>query len=54
MRSDDLTLPGDVALRRTGYALIAALVATFGAIVWTLFDPSDNMVWAGPKFGLKL
>ena len=44
MRSDDLTLPGDIALRRTGYALAAALAATFAAIVWTLFDRSDNIV----------
>lgn len=44
MRSDDLTLPGDIALKRAGYALVAALVATFGAIVWTLFDRSDNIV----------
>ncbi|TAD71549.1 MAG: hypothetical protein EAY70_13915 [Sphingomonadales bacterium] len=44
MRSDDLHLPGDIAILRTFYALIAALVATFGAIVWTLFDRSDNIV----------
>ncbi len=44
MRSDDLRLPGDIALLRTGYALAAALVATFGAIVWALFDRSDNIV----------
>ncbi len=44
MRSDDIHLPGDIALLRTGYALMAALIATFGAIVWTLFDRSDNIV----------
>lgn len=44
MRSEDLYLPGDIALRRTGYALAAALAATFGAIVWTLFDRSENIV----------
>jgi hypothetical protein len=44
MRSDDLHLPGDVAILRTIYALVAALVVTFGAIVWTLFDRSDNIV----------
>jgi hypothetical protein len=44
MRSEELHLPGDIALRRTGYALAAALVATFGAIVWTLFDRSENIV----------
>ncbi|MFO6428753.1 7TM domain-containing protein [Erythrobacter sp. W302b] len=44
MRSDDLTLPGDIALQRAGYALAASLAATFGAIVWALFDPSDNIV----------
>ena len=44
MRSDELKLPGDVALRRTGYALAATLVAAFGAIVWTLFDRSENVV----------
>jgi hypothetical protein len=44
MRSDDLHLPGDVALRRTGYTFGAALVATFGAIVWTLFDRTDSIV----------
>ena len=44
MRSDDLHLPGDIALRRTGYAMIAAMVACFAAIVWTLFDHSDNIV----------
>lgn len=43
MRSRDY-LPGDVALLRTGYALIVALIATFGAIVWTLFDRSDNII----------
>lgn len=43
MRSDD-HLPGDIALLRTGYALVTAIVATFGAIVWTLFDRSDNVV----------
>ncbi|MBA4052074.1 MAG: hypothetical protein C0472_09410, partial [Erythrobacter sp.] len=44
MRSDDLTLPGDIALQRAGYALAAALAATFGAIVWALFDRSDSLV----------
>jgi hypothetical protein len=44
MRSDDLTLPGDIALMRIGYALAAVLAATFGAIVWALFDRSDNIV----------
>jgi 7 transmembrane helices usually fused to an inactive transglutaminase len=44
MRSNDLTLPGDIALRRTGYAIVVGLIATFGAIVWTLFDRSDNIV----------
>lgn len=44
MRSDDLILPGDIALQRAGYALAAALAATFGAIVWALFDRSDNIV----------
>lgn len=44
MRSDDLHLPGDIALLRTGYALAAAIAATFGAIVWALFDRSDNVV----------
>jgi hypothetical protein len=44
MRSDDLHLPGDKVLLRTFHALIAAVVATFGAIVWTLFDRSDNIV----------
>lgn len=44
MRSEDLYLPGDIALRRTGYALAAAAVTTFGAIVWTLFDRSENIV----------
>ena len=44
MRSEELHLPGDIALRRTGYALAAALVATFGAIVWTLFDRSENIL----------
>ncbi len=44
MRSDTHHLPGDIALLRTGYALVAAMIATFGAIVWTLFDRSDNIV----------
>ena len=44
MRSDDLHLPGDIAIMRACYLLGAALVATFGAIVWTLFDRSDNIV----------
>ena len=44
MRSDDLHLPGDLVILRTFHALIAAAVATFGAIVWTLFDPSENIV----------
>lgn len=44
MRSDFSHLPGDIALLRTGYALVAAMIATFGAIVWTLFDRSDNIV----------
>lgn len=44
MHSDDLRLPGDIALMRVGYALSAAVFATFGAIVWTLFDRSDNII----------
>lgn len=44
MRSDDLHLPGDIALMRAGYVLAASLFVTFGAIVWTLFDRSDNIV----------
>lgn len=44
MRSDNLHLPGDIALLRTFYALVTAAAATFGAIVWTLFDQSDNIV----------
>lgn len=44
MRSDDLRLPGDLAIQRTFYALIMLLAVTFGAIVWTLFDRSDNIV----------
>lgn len=44
MRSDDLHLPGDIALLRTAYVLAAAIAATFGAIVWALFDRSDNIV----------
>lgn len=43
MRSE-LHLPGDIALRRTFYAMVVGIVATFGAIVWTLFDRSDNIV----------
>lgn len=44
MRSEDLHLPGDIAIQRVLYALIAFLVAVFGAILWTLFDRSDNVV----------
>lgn len=44
MRFDEQSLPGDLALQRAGYALAAALAATFGAIVWALFDRSDNIV----------
>jgi hypothetical protein len=44
MRSDDLTLPGDIALRRTAQAAAVALIGTFGAIVWALFDRSDSLV----------
>lgn len=44
MRFDEQILPGDIALQRAGYALAAALAATFGAIVWALFDRSDNVV----------
>jgi hypothetical protein len=44
MRSDDLHLPGDLVILRSFHALIGAGVATFGAIVWTLFDPSENIV----------
>lgn len=43
MRSD-LHLPGDIALRRAGHAAIIALIGTFAAIVWTLFDQSDSLV----------
>lgn len=42
--TSELHLPGDIALRRTGYALAAGMVATFGAIIWTLFDRSDHVV----------
>jgi len=43
MRSE-LHLPGDIALRRLGYAMVVGLVAAFGAIVWALFDRSDSIV----------
>lgn len=44
MRSDDLTLPGDIALRRIGQAALVALIGIFGAIVWALFDRSDSLI----------
>jgi hypothetical protein len=44
MRSDRDGLPGDMALRRTGQALVVLAIATFGAIMWTLFDRSPNGV----------
>lgn len=44
MRSEDMHLPGDIAILRTVYALMALLVVVFGAILWTLFDRSDNVV----------
>jgi len=44
MRSDDQTLPGDITLRRAGYALAVLLGVAFCAIVWTLFDRSQNVI----------
>lgn len=44
MRSDDITLPGDLALRRAAQAAALAVLGAFGAIVWTLVDRSDSLV----------
>lgn len=40
----DLHLPGDIAIRRAGQALILAVVAAFFAIMWALFDRSNSVV----------
>ncbi len=44
MRSEPLSLPGDLAIRRTVQALIGLVVATFFAIIWALFDTSNALV----------
>jgi len=44
MRSDQPHLPGDIVLLRAFHAAITLAAAIFGAIVWTLFDRSDNIV----------
>ena len=44
MRSDPLHLPGDLAIRRVMQALIGLVVASFVAIMWSLFDPADTLV----------
>lgn len=44
MRSDELHLPGDLAIKRTFQAMIGLLVATFFAIMWALFDRTDTLV----------
>lgn len=44
MRSDELYLPGDRAIKRTFQAMIGLVVATFFAIMWALFDNSDTLV----------
>ncbi|MBA4044649.1 MAG: hypothetical protein C0471_09560 [Erythrobacter sp.] len=44
MRSDELYLPGDRAIKRTFQAMTGLVVATFFAIMWALFDNSDTLV----------
>jgi hypothetical protein len=44
MRSNNLYLPGDRAIKRTFQAMIGLVVATFFAIMWALFDNSDTLV----------
>jgi hypothetical protein len=43
MRSEE-TLPGDIVLRHLARLGVAALIATFFAIMWTLFDTSETFV----------
>lgn len=44
MRSNELYLPGDIAIRRAGQAIIAGIVLSFFAIMWALFDRSESLV----------
>lgn len=44
MRSDPLQLPGDQLIKRCFQALIGLVVASFVAIMWSLFDPADTLV----------
>ncbi|MEO0057492.1 MAG: hypothetical protein RIT17_945 [Pseudomonadota bacterium] len=44
MRSDDLYLPGDVAIKRAGQAIVAGIIVSFFAIMWALFDRSNSVV----------
>jgi hypothetical protein len=44
MRSNDLYLPGDIAIKRAGQAIIAGVALSFVAIMWSLFDRSESLV----------
>lgn len=44
MRSNVEYLPGDLAIKRTGQAMVAGVVLSFFAIMWALFDRSNSPV----------
>ncbi|MFU7528536.1 7TM domain-containing protein [Qipengyuania sp. ASV99] len=44
LSEQEIVLPGDIALRRMRWLAVAALVATFMAVVWALFDHSNTLL----------